>query len=231
LNDKIDDSLGQNMHEPTSLMRPTIRLLLLLVALATAGCDQQGAPAAPDPGPGITTPPVKPDIMPGAIGTLWIYRVTYPWAPDDIIQVRVVDTVRTVDGHLASKWEFAGSTRTLGTQYVAMAGDTIFFYGLYNSIDYPWNKVMGLDHIILLNQPVGRRWESSYADSTEITGNVSIDVPAGHYDDVTAMTRTLWFGPTSELWLKPHVGFVKMTDPFFQSHVPGEQWTLMRFLP
>jgi hypothetical protein len=178
------------MYKPISLMRPTIRLLLLLFALATAGCDQGAAPAPSDPRPGITTPPVEPGVMPGAIGTLWIYRVRYPSAiHDDTIQVRVVDTVRTAA------------------------------------------RMMVLDHIILLDEPIGKRWESSSSDSTEITGSVSIDVPAGHYDDVIAMTRTLTTGLTSELWLKPHVGFIRMTEPLFKSRVPGEQWTLIRFLP
>jgi hypothetical protein len=168
--------------------------------------------------------------MPGAIGTLWIYRVRYPSAiHDDTIQVRVVDTVRTAEGHLASKWEFAGSTRSLTPRYVAMAGDTLFCYAGYS---YPWDaRMMVLDHIILLDEPIGKRWESSSSDSTEITGSVSIDVPAGHYDDVIAMTRTLTTGLTSELWLKPHVGFIRMTEPLFKSRVPGEQWTLIRFLP
>lgn len=214
------------------------------MAVLVAGCGTPGAsdsPDAPNTGPDIGTdggePPVQKTLMPLAIGSKWVYRVTDPIAGTVAQKTTIVSEQRDLDGAKAGVHVYVVESEVSGLKsvtFVEPKGEI----ALRHREDTLQNGSLVESRMVLPSSTRGpitlphanQRWHDAYTedsygpdgsfvksrpqeDDWEVEAmSERVTVPAGSYDAVRLKRTRLDNGKIRTTWWVPGIGKVKEDD-------------------
>lgn len=215
--------------------------MALAVLAAACGPSGGGSSDGPNTGPDIGTdggePPAQKTLMPLAIGSRWVYRVTDPIAGTVAQKVTTVTGERDLDGAKAGIHVYVVESEVSGLKsitFVEMDGDL----ALRHREDTLMNGSLVESKLVLPHSTRGpitmpnanQRWHDAYTeDAYGPDGSLvksrpqeddwvveamsdRVSVPAGSYDAVRLKRTRVDNGKIRTTWWVPGIGKVKEDD-------------------
>jgi len=192
-------------------------LLVLLIPLLFASCENSTGNKNPQP--------VSSQTFPNMVGDKWVYAIHDSLSHTvDTLEMKIVGTT-TANGKSLTIWARKSSVYK-DTFYVSINNDTVNYY------DDPIPNVV--DHKLIFPLKTGNFWKNpnQLSDSTTVTGQDLITVPADTFNDAYRIERN-WTSFNirgySITWFVNNVGIVKMYRRVQGFDNIQETWDLLSY--
>ena len=170
--------------------------------------------------------------FPNRIGDSWTYKYTEGNGSQHDIEVKIVGQGKLPNGQIAKIWQYKYPGFTDSVWVMSNDTEAIF----YNKPCCTTMPLQRLRLVFPLN--VGNSWhtDAPYGDTTRVWNQSTISVPAGTFQNVYGISKTVGYVTNSwtkdTLWYKNKIGIVRKSQSEFSlGPLPGNgTWELRSYI-
>lgn len=170
--------------------------------------------------------------FPNRIGDSWTYKYTESNGTQHYIEVRIVGQDTLQNGEMAKIWQYKYPNFVDSVWVISNDTEAVF----YNK---PCCSTIPLEKLrLVFPLNVGNSWHSDapYGDTTKVLNQSTISVPAGTFENVYRISKTVGYVTNSwtkdTLWVKNKVGIIRKSQAEFSlGPLPGNgTWELRSYI-